>query len=227
MLAIAHSQRLQLNDGSLGGAGRMRTRDIVTIAVLVIGSFAFVAWQNLQSHQAAAEAQAKNPKAIEAGFSDHKEMEKAAAEGITNGADWNAKLTKDHLAAVAAETARYEATRNPATKMSVENMTWSIGGFGSVGVVTLAINNSNDFPIKNVGIECQFSGKSGTRLSTVTHTIFDSLKGRSKRTFKGVNVGFINSRSARAGCSVETARYPPDLQPARPLPAPLEVGLKA
>jgi hypothetical protein len=90
--------------------------------------------------------------------------------------------------------------------MSVENMTWSIGGFGSVAIVTVTINNANDFPIKDVGIECRFSGKSGTELSTLTHTIFDSLKAKSKRTFKEVNVGFINSQSARAGCSVETAK---------------------
>ena len=85
-------------------------------------------------------------------------MDKAAAVGISNGADWNAKLAKDRQTAAVAEAARYEATRNPATKMSVENMTWSLGGFGTVAVVTLTINNSNDFPVKDVGLECRFSG---------------------------------------------------------------------
>ncbi len=83
-------------------------------------------------------------------------MDKAAAVGISNGADWNAKLAKDRQTAAVAEAARYEATRNPATKMSVENMTWSFGGFGTVAVVTLTINNSNDFPVKDVGLECRF-----------------------------------------------------------------------
>jgi hypothetical protein len=180
----------------------MKKRDIAGITIVVIGALAFVAAANLAKQ----EAQAKNPKAVEAGFPDYKEMEKAAAFGITNGADWNAKLAKDRQAAAAVEAARYEATRNPATKMSVENMTWSIGGFGTVAVVTVTINNSNDFPVKDVGIECRFSGKSGTALSTATHTIFDTVKLKSKRTFKEVNVGFINSQSARGGCSVETAK---------------------
>jgi hypothetical protein len=180
----------------------MKKRDIATIVLIVAAAFAVVAW----ARQAEEEARTKNPKAVEAGFTDYKEMEKAAALGITNGTEWNTKLVRDRQAALDAESARYEATRNPATKMSVENMTWSIGGFGTVAVVTVTINNSNDFPVKDVGLECRFSGKSGTELSTVNHTIFDSLKAKSKRTFKEVNVGFINSQSARAGCSVETAK---------------------
>ena len=184
----------------------MRTKDIIAIAIFFAGVAAFLIAQGVQSKQAEEEALIKNPKAIEAGFADYREMEKAAASGITTGAEWNAKLAKDRQAAAFEEAARYEATRNPATKMSVENMTWSIGGFGSVAVVSLTINNANDFPIKDVRIECRFSGKSGTELSTATHTIFDTVKAKSKRTFKEVNVGFINSQSARAGCGIETAK---------------------
>lgn len=184
----------------------MKIKDVITISVLFAGTAAFLISQVVQSKQAEEDALTKNPKAIEAGFSDYKEMEKAAAAGITTGTEWNAKLVKDRQAALAIEAARYEATRDPATKMSVENMTWSIGGFGSVGVVTLTINNANDFPIKDVRIECRFSGKSGTELSTTNHTIFDTVKAKSKRTFKEVNVGFIHSQSARAGCGVETAK---------------------
>src|ERR1700754_1148677 len=135
---------------------------------------AFLIWYVVSgwwvAQQSAEEAKEKNPKAVAAGFTDYKEMDAAAKFGITNGKEWAAKIAKDREAAQAADLARYEATRNPATKMTTENMSWSIGGFGSVALVSLTINNANDFPVKDIGIECRFSGKSGTQLSTINHT---------------------------------------------------------
>jgi hypothetical protein len=79
----------------------MKKRDIAAITIIVVAVFAFVA----SAHLAEEEARTKNPKAAEAGFADYKEMEKAAAFGITNGAEWNAKNAKDRQIAAVAEAA--------------------------------------------------------------------------------------------------------------------------
>ena len=147
---------------------------------------------------------------MKAGYKDHQDITAAQAAGFTDAVKWRQDVAKREKAkseaALAAENARYEATRDPSTRMSMPNMTWSTGGFGSIGIVTVTIDNANDFAVKDIGIECRFSGKSGTLLTTATHRIYDTIQAKSKRTFKEVNVGFINSQSARGGCNVETAR---------------------
>jgi hypothetical protein len=86
------------------------------------------------------------------------------------------------------------------------SFSWKIGGFGVVGSATVTIDNENDFPVKDLDVRCEFSGKSGTQLSTSQRTIFDTIPANAKRTFKDVNMGFIHAQSAKASCRVETAK---------------------
>jgi hypothetical protein len=86
------------------------------------------------------------------------------------------------------------------------SFSWTIGGFGTVGSATVTIANGNDFSVKDIDVRCEFSGKSGTPLSTSQKTIFDTIPAKTKRTFKDVNMGFIHSQSAKANCRVETAK---------------------
>jgi hypothetical protein len=44
-----------------------------------------------------------------------------------------------------------ERNRNPADRLTMKAMTWSLGGFKSVGIVNVTIEN-NDFAVKDVGI---------------------------------------------------------------------------
>jgi hypothetical protein len=98
-----------------------------------------------------------------------------------------------------------ERNRNPSDKLAMKAMTWSLGGFKNVGIVNVTIDNTNDFAVKDVGIRCYFSGKSGTQLSAISHTIYDSIPAKTKKAFKEVNIGLIDSQSAQARCNVETA----------------------
>jgi hypothetical protein len=61
-------------------------------------------------------------------------------------------------------------------RITMKSMTWSLGGFKNVGIANVTIENTNDFAVKDVGIRCYFSGKSGTQLSSNSHIIFDSNK---------------------------------------------------
>jgi hypothetical protein len=99
-----------------------------------------------------------------------------------------------------------ERNRDPGERMTMASFSWTRGGFGVVGSATVTIDNGNDFPVKDIDARCDFSGKSGTELSTSRRTIFDTIPAKAKRTFKDVNMGFIHSRSAKANCRVETAK---------------------
>jgi hypothetical protein len=148
-------------------------------------------------------------------------MAAASAAGIADPATYRARVEADRakLAAdniirernrKAAEDAGAallrERSRDPGERITMPSFSWKIGGFGTVGSATVTIDNGNDFPVKDIDVRCEFSGKSVTQLSTSQRTIFDTIPAKAKRTFKDVNMGFIHSQSAKASCRVETAK---------------------
>jgi hypothetical protein len=193
-----------------------RWETIAVFTPLVVGA-GFITWAVGSTYY---ENKARDVPAIAAGFHDAGEMNAAKAIGMTDPAAYRARL-EDELAKAAAVNAvrdknmkaaeaegaalLRERNRNPADRLTIRGMTWSLAGFKNVGLVNVTIENSNDFPIKDVGIRCQFSGKSGTQLSSKNHIIFDTIPAKTKKAFKEVNVGFIDSQSATASCNVETA----------------------
>jgi hypothetical protein len=190
-----------------------------TIAVftpLVVGA-AFVTYAIGSTYY---ENKARDAPAIAMGFANATEMDAAKAMGVTDPAAYRArrqanqaKLDADKAVreknrkAAEAEGAALlrERNRDPADRLSMRGMTWSLSGFKNVGVVNVTIENSNDFAIKDIGIRCYFNGQSGTQLSSNGHTIFETIPAKGTKAFKEVNVGFVNSQSATARCDVETA----------------------
>lgn len=189
--------------------------------IAVLGGTIFFAYAVLSFER---ERQECSSAALAAGFLDCSTFSEAKAAGISDPEKWKEKLREDKIAADerAKERERLakakrevedqianvkaEMSRNPASRMSVSNFAWKIGGLGSVGLVTPTIENKNTFDVKDVTIECRFVAKSGTELSTAVQTIYDTVKASSKRTFKDVNIGFIHSQAARAGCEVNSAK---------------------
>lgn len=151
------------------------------------------------------------------------DAERLAAEEVQRQKLWDADAparAKIAAAAVAADAERQktlrrieaetaarlaEERRNPAERMTMPNFSWKAGGFGSVGMVTLTIQNGNDFAVKDIGIVCNFSGKSGTELTARANVIWDTIPAKAKKTFKDFNIGLIDSQSARARCQVLSA----------------------
>jgi hypothetical protein len=194
----------------------IRWKTIAVFTPLVAG-VGFLAWSIGSTYY---ENKARDAPAIAAGFTDAAEMNAAKAVGMTDPVAYRTRVEaeKTKLAAenaireknrmaVEAEGAALlrERNRNPVDRMTLKGMTWSLGGFKNVGIVNVTIENLNDFVVKDVGIRCYFSGKSGTQLSANGHIIFDTIPAKTKKAFKEVNVGLIDSQSATASCNVETA----------------------
>lgn len=177
----------------------MRTADKIAIVVLLPALIGYAGYYQLTKTQTEDAATA-------AGFDNVRDFAAAKDAGISDPKAWQEFQTK--LAAVKAkrEEEQYERTRNPATKMTVKNFSWTKSGFGVIGVVNLTVENMNGFPVKDITIGCSFNGASGTQLSNPSNTIYETIKPNSSRTFKDFNIGFIHSQAQRGGCSVDSAR---------------------
>lgn len=185
----------------------MKRWETIAVFTLICAIVGFFAWSMVSAR---IEIEARDaPASGGIGFSEARQMEAAKKLGISDPAAYRARVEADQTK-VAADNAIREAllrerNRNPADRLAMKAMTWSLGGFKNVGVVNVTIENANDFAVKDVGIRCYFSGKSGTELSARSHTIFDSIPAKAKKAFNEVNVGLVNSQSAQARCNIETA----------------------
>lgn len=93
----------------------------------------------------------------------------------------------------------------PALKLTI--VEWELGGFDTVFIGTFRVENRSDKPIKDIEIRCATQGASGTALSSVTKTIFETVPAKGKKTFSKVSMGFVDPQSSRAGCAVVGARF--------------------
>lgn len=84
-------------------------------------------------------------------------------------------------------------------------MNWEAGGFGSVMIASFTIVNPLSFAVKDVGVQCEVYGESGTRLGIRDEKVFRVVKSRSKERISKLNMGFVNGQSARANCSIVSA----------------------
>jgi hypothetical protein len=196
----------------------MKRWETIAVFTPLVAGVGFLVWSMISARL---EDQAREASAHAAGFSEALEMEAAKKLGISDPVAYRARVEVDQ-AKIAADNAirdknlkaaeaegealLRERNRNPADRLTMKAMTWNLGGFRNVGIVNVTIENGNDFAVKDIGIRCHFNGKSGTELSANDHKIFDTIPAKAKRTFKDVNVGLIDSQSAGAGCSVETAQ---------------------
>lgn len=177
----------------------MRTADKLALVLLIPAIVGYAGWHQMTKKQTEDAATA-------AGFGSVNEYTAAKEAGISDPKAWQDMQTK--LAAIKAkrDQEQYERTRNPATKMMVKNLSWQKSGFGAIGLVTLTVDNMNDFGVKDIVIECSFSAPSGTKVGDSSKTIYETIKPNGSRTFKEFNIGFIHSQAQRGGCSVESAR---------------------
>jgi hypothetical protein len=195
--------------------GRLETIVVFVPIVLIAGA---VAWT---MNNTRLENQARDAPARAAGFADAAEMTAANAAGIADPAAYRDRVEADRVKRAAGNEIRQrnlkaaeeagaallrERNRDPGERITMPSFSWKIGGFGVVGSATVTIDNGNDFPVKDIDVHCEFTGKSGTQLSSSQRTIFDTIPAKTKRTFKDLNMGFIHAQSARANCRVETAK---------------------
>lgn len=78
---------------------------------------------------------------------------------------------------------------------------WELGGFGTVMIIRFTLQNNTGTPQKDFVIGCNTHGNSGTQLSALQRTLYERLEPGARRFFE-LNLGAVNSQSARASCGV-------------------------
>jgi hypothetical protein len=97
------------------------------------------------------------------------------------------------------------AEKSPLDGLKISSQSWRRGGLGSKALVTLTLRNANDYPVKDVEIACAFARRDGSHVTDRKRLISDTISQRSRKTYAGMLVGFININANKAKCSLITA----------------------
>lgn len=87
--------------------------------------------------------------------------------------------------------------------VQIKSFKWELGGFGQVLVIkSMSIVNANPIALKDLVVECDTAAPSGTTLSTVRKTVYQTFPAKKATTLSNINMGIVNTQSTKAGCEV-------------------------
>ena len=110
--------------------------------------------------------------------------------------------------ATAPEIAAPETTapaKSPLDGLKISSQSWRRGGLGSKALVTLTLRNRNDYAVRDIEIACAFTRRDGSHLTDRKRVISDVIGMKSRKTYSGMLVGFVNINANKAKCSLVTA----------------------
>jgi hypothetical protein len=99
------------------------------------------------------------------------------------------------------------ATAEPLGRLSIVRQSFKRGGLGSKALVTFTLRNDNDYAVKDPQLLCAFRSKDGQYATERYRTIHDTLNSKSRKTFPGTLIGFVNIKASQARCSLLTASH--------------------
>lgn len=97
-------------------------------------------------------------------------------------------------------TEKYEKTK--IAKHLDLKYSWSKSGFGSVMEADFVISNNSDMDVKDLEIQCDHYGKSGTKIDSNNRAIYDQVKAGGKKELKDFNMGFIHEQATTTSCKI-------------------------
>lgn len=189
------------------------TAKLVVLPVVAIAGFA--AWVMLPEISDAEDQSAPEPSVVA-----------GAAQGVTT---WNAiwvdpasapmqstpdrpaeeSAPADTAAPAAAPAITVPETTAPAMSpldgLKISSQSWRRGGLGSKALVTLTLRNRNDYAVRDIEIACAFTRRDGSHLTDRKRVISDVIGMKSRKTYSGMLVGFVNINANKAKCSLVTA----------------------
>jgi hypothetical protein len=97
------------------------------------------------------------------------------------------------------------AEKSPLDGLKISSQSWRRGGLGSKALVTLTLRNANEYAVKDIEIACAFARRDGSHLTDRKRVISDTINMKSRKTYAGMLVGFVNVNANKARCSLVTA----------------------
>jgi hypothetical protein len=119
--------------------------------------------------------------------------------------------TQATLAAPAEQSTLLEAITPeepaPVDGLRISSQSWRRGGLGSKALVTFTLRNGNVYAVKDIEIACAFVRRDGSHLTDRTRVIHDTVNMKSRKTFAGLHVGFVNINANKAKCALVAASH--------------------
>jgi hypothetical protein len=109
------------------------------------------------------------------------------------------ELTMPDAAAPPPETT--EAAKPAIDGLRISSQSWRRGGLGSKALVTLTLRNTNDYAVKDIEIACAFARRDGSHLTDRRRVLPDIVNMRSRKTYSGMLIGFVNVNANKAECT--------------------------
>jgi hypothetical protein len=174
-------------------------RDTARLVVLPVAAIAgFAAWVMLPELSDAEDQSAPVPSAVV-----------DLAQNATQNATWvDPASAPTQAVATTPEIPVPEITApamSPLDGLKISSQSWRRGGLGSKALVTLTLRNRNDYAVRDIEIACAFSRRDGSHLTDRKRMISDVISMKSRRTYSGMLVGFVNINANKAKCSLVTA----------------------
>lgn len=183
----------------LGNSAKLALLSAVAIA-------GFVAWL-LLPEPIGADHDTTAPRAIEAPVQGSAAENTAVEVAPQQEASMATALSPEVAEAAPVAPAAPEAAaseRSPLEGLKIASQRWRRGGLGSKALVTLTVRNRNDFAVKDIEIACAFARRDGSHVTDRKRVIGD-IEMKSRKTYPGVLVGFVNVNAQKAKCSLVTA----------------------
>ena len=89
--------------------------------------------------------------------------------------------------------------------LRISSQSWRRGGLGSKALVTLTLRNTNDYAVKDIEIACAFARRDGSHLTDRRRVLPDIVNMRSRKTYSGMLIGFVNVNANKAKCTPAAA----------------------
>ena len=89
--------------------------------------------------------------------------------------------------------------------LKISSQSWRRGGLGSKALVTFTLRNANDYAVRDIEIACAFARRDGSHLTDRRRVIADTVSMKSRKTYSGMLIGFVNVNANKAKCSLVTA----------------------
>jgi hypothetical protein len=93
----------------------------------------------------------------------------------------------------------------PNPRLSLDKTGPSAGNTADTVTFTLTLRNANDYAVKDIEIACAFARRDGSHLTDRRKVIADTVNTRSRKTYSGMLIGFVNVNANKAKCSLVTA----------------------
>jgi hypothetical protein len=94
---------------------------------------------------------------------------------------------------------------NPIDKLKVVRFAWRKGGYGTILMVDLTIQNDNAAALKDVAVHCDGYAESGTRIGSNDRIIYQIFPGQEQRSVPDFDMGFVDPQVADEACAVTGA----------------------